>query len=64
MADLPGAATVVPSGLLTAIAGFVLGFIGAAMAVAKVVLIAAAIGTGFGAPIVLMAWWANRKKKS
>lgn len=64
MANLPGASTIEPSGLLTLIASFVLGFVGFAMAVMKVVLIAAAIGTGFGAPIVLMAWWANRKKKS
>jgi len=61
MANLPGAA-VAPSGILTAIAGFVLGFFGFAMAVIKVILIAAAIGTGFGAPFVLLAWWTNRKK--
>ena len=43
----------------TAVAGF-FGFIGA---LAKLMLVAAALGTGFGVPIVLMAWYLNRKKE-
>lgn len=49
-------------GLLTMLASAVLGFIGFFVALAKLLLVAAAIGSGFGIPIVLMAWWLNRKK--
>ena len=51
-------------GLLTWLATAMLGFVGFFMAMAKLVLVAAAIGTGFGAPIILMQWWARRKKQS
>lgn len=51
-------------GLLTALASAVLGFFGFFAALAKLLLVAAALGTGFGAPIVLMAWWLNRKKSN
>jgi hypothetical protein len=39
-----------------------MGFFGFFMALIKLLLVAAALGTGFGVPIVLMAWWLNRKK--
>ncbi len=49
-------------GLLTSLAGAVMGFFGFFLALAKLLLVAAALGSGFGIPIVLMAWWLNRKK--
>jgi hypothetical protein len=63
MASLPGAENVVTNpGVLAATAGIVAGFFGFIGALAKLILIAAALGTGFGAPIVLLAWYLNRKK--
>ncbi len=50
------------AGLLTTLAGAVMGFVGFFIALAKLLLVAAALGTGFGIPIVLMSWWLNRKK--
>ncbi len=50
------------AGLLTALASAVMGFIGFFAALVKLLLVAAALGTGFGIPIVLMSWWLNRKK--
>jgi len=49
-------------GLLTSLAGAVMGFFGFFLALVKLLLVAAALGSGFGIPIVLMAWWLNRKK--
>lgn len=49
-------------GVLAALATTVAGFFGFIGALVKLVLVAAALGTGFGAPIVLLAWWLNRKK--
>lgn len=51
-------------GLLAALAASVAGFFGFIGAIVKLMLIAAALGTGFGAPIVLLAWYLNRKKKA
>lgn len=64
MAVLPGATTVAPVGFLASLAGAVLGFFGFFAALLKLLLVAAAIGTGFGIPIVMMSWWLNRKKDS
>ncbi len=50
------------AGLLATLAGAVTGFIGFFAALLKLLLVAAALGTGFGIPIVLMSWWLNRKK--
>lgn len=50
------------AGLLTTLAGAVMGFVGFFGALLKLLLVAAALGTGFGIPIVLMSWWLNRKK--
>lgn len=58
MSNLPGAS----SGMLVSLASAVMGFFGFFMALIKLLLVAAALGTGFGVPIVLMAWWLNRKK--
>lgn len=63
MAAPVSAATAAQAGLLTSIAGAVLGFFGFFIALAKLLLVAAALGTGFGIPIVLMSWWLNRKTK-
>jgi hypothetical protein len=63
MATPVTAATAAQAGLLASVASAVLGFFGFFMALAKLLLVAAALGTGFGAPIVLMAWWLNRKNK-
>ncbi len=49
-------------GVLAAIGASVAGFFGFIGALVKLVLVAAALGTGFGAPIVLLAWYLNRKK--
>ena len=49
-------------GVLTMLASAVMGFFGFFMALAKLLLVAAALGTGFGIPIVVMTWWLNRKK--
>lgn len=63
MANLPGASNVVASsGLLTTLAGAAIGFVSFFGALVKLLLVAAALGTGFGVPIVVMAWWLNRKK--
>jgi hypothetical protein len=64
MAALPGASNVVSNtGVLAAIGGIIAGFFGFIGALIKLVLVAAALGTGFGVPIVLMSWWLNRKKQ-
>jgi hypothetical protein len=50
-------------GLLATVLGVVAGFFGFIGAIVKLMLVAAALGTGFGAPIVLLAWYLNRKKE-
>jgi hypothetical protein len=63
MGSLPGASNVVTNpGIIAALAGAVAGFFGFIGALLKLVLVAAALGTGFGAPIVLLAWYLNRNK--
>ena len=63
MAALPGASNVVSNtGVLAALGAAIAGFFGFIGALIKLILVAAALGTGFGAPIVLLAWYLNRKK--
>lgn len=50
-------------GVLAGLAGAVAGMFGFIGATLKLMLVAAALGTGFGAPIVLLAWYLNRKNK-
>lgn len=50
-------------GVLAAMAGIVAGFFGFIGAILKLMLVAAALGTGFGIPIVLMVYFLNRKKQ-
>jgi hypothetical protein len=62
MSGLPGASNVEPVGLIAAIGGVIAGFFGFFVAMAKLIAIAMALGTGFGIPIVLLAYWLHRKK--